>query len=203
MTIFFIVIISILIILACSSLKIDIQSFKIINKSIEEIKIVFSLAFFNKINLLKITINKDKLQKIKNNEKVEKLIRKLKKKLLTEYKDMPKVEAKDVIEILKNFKLNDVEIRAFIGTEDAPFTAFTVTLLSLIITFLIARNVKNTKYKVLPIYKGEYFLDLTIKCIISIKLVHIINIRKILKRNVKEEENGRKSNRRSYANSNG
>ncbi len=209
MTIFLIllaIIILIITILTFSSIKINIKEFKFVNKKVIDMEIIISLAFLNRINILKITLNKNRLSKIEHNKSVRKIAKKLQERLVKDYKYMHNFEQKsikDILEILKYFNVSDVEIDVNIGTEDAIFTSFVVTTISMIITFLIARKVKNTKYLVLPVYINENYLNLSIKCIISIKLVHIINIIKQFKRKDRDKKNGRSFNRRTYANSNG
>lgn len=209
MTVFFIlvsIIIVLFMIITFSSIKINIEDFRIINFKIIDLKVVISLAFFKKINILKITINKEKLDRLEHNKYVIKIAERIQEKLIKDYKYMHNFEQKSIKEILKiskYFKLNNVEIDMKLGTEDAVFTSFAVTTISIIITFLIARKIENTKYKVIPVYINENYLNLSIKCIISIKVVHIINIIKELKRKDRDKKNGRPLNRRTYASSNG
>jgi len=209
MTIFLIllaIIILIITILTFSSIKINIKEFKFVNKKVIDMEIIISLAFLNRINILKITLNKNRLSKIEHNKSVRKIAKKLQERLVKDYKYMHNFEQKsikDILEILKYFNVSNVEIDVNIGTEDAIFTSFVVTTISMIITFLIARKVENTKYIVLPVYINENYVNLSIKCIISIKLVHIINIIKQFKRKDRDKKDGRPFNRRTYANSNG
>jgi len=209
MTIFLIllaIIILIITILTFSSIKINIKEFKFVNKKVIDMEIIISLAFLNRINILKITLNKNRLSKIEHTKSVRKIAKKLQERLVKDYKYMHNFEQKsikDILEILKYFNVSNVEIDVNIGTEDAIFTSFVVTTISMIITFLIARKVENTKYIVLPVYINENYVNLSIKCIISIKLVHIINIIKQFKRKDRDKKDGRPFNRRTYANSNG
>lgn len=209
MTVFFIlvsIIIVLFMIITFSSIKINIEDFRIINFKIIDLKVVISLAFLNKINILKITVNKEKLDRLEHNKYVRKIADKIQENLIKDYKYMHNFEQKSIKEILKvskYFRLNNVEIDMKLGTEDAVFTSFAVTTISIIITFFIARKIENTKYNVIPIYINENYLNLSIKCIISIKVVHIINIIKELKRKDRDKKNGRPLNRRTYASSNG
>lgn len=209
MTVFFILlsmIIVLFVIITFSSIKINIENFKFINLKIIDLKVVISLAFLNKINILKITINKEKLDRIEHNKYVIKIAEKIQEKLIKDYKYMHNFEQKSIKEILKiskYFRLNNVEIDMKLGTEDAVLTSFLITTISIIITFLIARKIENIKYNVRPVYIDEIYLNLSIKCIISIKVVHIINIIKELKRKDRDKKNGRPLNRRTYASSNG
>ena len=209
MTIFFIllcILILIFVILIFSSVKVKIDKFEFINKEVTDMKIVISLAFLNKINLFKITLNKSRLNKIEHNRNVRKIVKRIQERLIKDYKYMHNFERKsikEILEIFKYFNISNVEIDAKIGTEDSIFTSFVVTAISIIITFFNARKVLNTRYKILPVYINENYLNLSIKCIISIKLVHIISIIKELERKDRDKKNGRAINRRTYANSNG
>ena len=209
MTIFFIllcILILIFVILIFSSVKVKIDKFEFINKEVTDMKIVISLAFLNKINLFKITLNKSRLNKIEHNRNVRKIVKRIQERLIKDYKYMHNFERKsikEILEIFKYFNISNVEIDAKIGTEDSIFTSFVVTAISIIITFFIARKVVNTRYKILPVYINENYVNLSIKCIISIKLVHIISIIKELERKDRDKKNGRAINRRTYANSNG
>lgn len=209
MTVFFIllcILILVFVTLIFSSVKVKIDKFEFINKEVTDMKIVISLAFFNKINLLKITLNKSRLNKIEHNRNVRKIVKRIQERLIKDYKYMHNFERKsikEILEIFKYFNISNVEIDAKIGTEDSIFTSFVVTAISMIITFFIARKVVNTRYKILPVYINENYLNLSIKCIISIKLVHIISIIKELERKDRDKKNGRAINRRTYANSNG
>ncbi len=209
MTVFFIllcILILIFVILIFSSVKVKIDKFEFINKEVTDMKIVISFAFLNKINLLKITLNKSRLNKIEHNRNVRKIVKRIQERLIKDYKYMHNFERKsikEILEIFKYFNISNVEIDAKIGTEDSIFTSFVVTAISIIITFFIARKVVNTRYKILPVYINENYLNLSIKCIISIKLVHIISIIKELERKDRDKKNGRAINRRTYANSNG
>jgi hypothetical protein len=194
------------VILIFSSVKVKIDKFEFINKEVTDMKIVISLAFLNKINLFKITLNKSRLNKIEHNRNVRKIVKRIQERLIKDYKYMHNFERKsikEILEIFKYFNISNVEIDAKIGTEDSIFTSFVVTAISIIITFFIARKVVNTRYKILPVYINENYLNLSIKCIISIKLVHIISIIKELERKDRDKKNGRAINRRTYANSNG
>lgn len=209
MTVFFIllcILILVFVILIFSSVKVKIDKFEFINKEVTDMKIVISLAFLNKINLFKITLNKSRLNKIEHNRNVRKIVKRIQERLIKDYKYMHNFERKsikEILEIFKYFNISNVEIDAKIGTEDSIFTSFVVTAISIIITFFIARKVVNTRYKILPVYINENYLNLSIKCIISIKLVHIISIIKELERKDRDKKNGRAINRRTYANSNG
>ncbi len=205
MAIFFVIIILVIIFLS-SSLKISIEDFKIYNKKITNLKIIISIAFLNEINLLQITLNKEKIENLKKNKIIKKIIKKVQEEILKDYTNENKIKVNKIKEGLKSLKyvsIKNIKIKGKVGTANAVITAFLTTFLNLFITFFIARKVNNTKYEILPVYIDENYFELSIKCIISIKVVHIIHIARLLKRKESDKIDGRTSNRRSYANSHG
>lgn len=205
MAIFFVIIILVIIFLS-SSLKISIEDFKIYNKKITNLKIIISIAFLNEINLLQITLNKEKIENLKKNKIIKKIIKKVQEEILKDYTNENKIKVNKIKEGLKSLKyvsIKNIKIKGKVGTANAVITAFLTTFLNLFITFFIARKANNTKYEILPVYIDENYFELSIKCIISIKVVHIIHIARLLKRKESDKIDGRTSNRRSYANSHG
>lgn len=205
MAIFFVIIILVIIFLS-SSLKISIEDFKIYNKKITNLKIIISIAFLNEINLLQITLNKEKIENLKKNKIIKKIIKKVQEEILKDYTNENKIKVNKIKKGLKSLKyvsIKNIKIKGKVGTANAVITAFLTTFLNLFITFFIARKVNNTKYEILPVYIDENYFELSIKCIISIKVVHIIRIARLLKRKESDKIDGRTSNRRSYANSHG
>ena len=60
---------------------------------------------------------------------------------------------------------------------------------------------KNCFYDIKPIYKDKNLYEISLNCIIEVKMVHIINmIYKIVKKR-RSDKNERTSNRRAYDNS--
>lgn len=205
MAIFFVIIILVIIFLS-SSLKISIEDFKIYNKKITNLKIIISIAFLNEINLLQITLNKEKIENLKKNKIIKKIIKKVQEEILKDYTNENKIKVNKIKKGLKSLKyvsIKNIKIKGKVGTANAVITAFLTTFLNLFITFFIARKVNNTKYEILPVYIDENYFELSIKCIISIKVVNIIHIARLLKRKESDKIDGRTSNRRSYANSHG
>jgi len=209
MVIFFIVLISIIIVstvlIVYSTLKIDIKEFILMNTKIEKFNIVISLNLFNKIKWIKLKIDNKRVNKLKGSSKLKTLNKILDTKILRKYKNAKQILAKDWKHILKElnkFEIEKVNIKSKIGTENAATTAIiTGTILS-ILGIIFARKVANPKYKIEPVYTDKNYIYLSINCIVAIKLVHIINMNKKLGKEV-YQENGRTSNRRAYANSNG
>ena len=91
-----------------------------------------------------------------------------------------------------------------IGTENIILTSFLVGIISAVIPNLIRSNIKsydenNYELEILPNFKEQNYIYLNFNGIISIKLVHIINMFKLIG-GINDE---RAPNRRLNANSNG
>lgn len=167
---------------------------------IKEIHIYFQLYFLNKIKIVQIEMDKDKLMNLpisKIREKVEKIdVKELKND------EWEKREIKKAIKALK-LNLEKLKLNMSIGTEDVLLTTAVVTIISTGIALVLPHIIKKYKdgryyYKVTPIYMNQNKIKLDFKCIICTKLVHIIYVIYILIKMRRVKKNERTSNRRSY-----
>lgn len=171
----FIAIISILLIY--SKLVIEIKELDIVNIKIGKFKVVISLKLFNKIKWLKLTIDDKKIAKLKNSTKLKAL-----DKILKQYKDFRQIKnLKKITKELKKIKIEKIKIKLTIGTENPAITALTVGTLSTALSIILAKITTLPAYKIKPIYINKNYIHLSINCIIAIKMVHIISIKKLLK----------------------
>lgn len=190
MTVFFIILgISILIILLiiCSYLKINIKEFEILNTKIIKLNLTISLNLFNKIAWLKLTLNQKKIKKLQNSKKLAILNKILKTRIIKDYKNVKEIVIKDWQQILKKIGKLDVErlkLKTVIGTENAAVTAYLTGIVSAVLGIIFARGMPKIEYLVEPTYREKNHMFLSINCIITLNLVHIINIRKKLKGSV-------------------
>lgn len=206
MAIFFIIlsiIVTFAIIIKLSHLKIKVQLLRLINNKLIDFESTVSVVFLNKIDIIKIRINKDKIANLRKSNIIKKLTKKIQERIMADYdkiKDLKIEDIKEYLQLLKKVELKNIDIDIKIGTESAPITAFVTAFISLVITFLVAKNAEESKFKVLPMYNHNCYLNLTTKCIISIKLVHIMSVIKMVKEKRGDKQNGRTFNRRTYAN---
>lgn len=194
-----------ILLVTCSTLKIDVRELLLINKKLEKFEIIISLNLFNKIKWLKLKIDKAKVKKLQGSAKLKTLNKILDTKVLRKYKNARKILAKDWKHILKELNEFDIEklnLKIKIGTENAATTAIITGTISAIIGIILARKISNPRYDVEAVFIDKNYIYLSINCIIAVKLVHIINMNKKLGKEV-YQEHGRTSNRRAYANSNG
>lgn len=184
-----------------SALQIEIINLKIENKEVNknrirekyEIKIV--IKFLEKIPILCFRIDNRKVNKIFNSEQIRNIdFNSIKKDIKI---DEP------IIEMIKNIKLKllHLNLKIYLGTEDAVLTSYLVAFIASIIGIIlphVLNKIGEYKYIVNPIYqnKNEYYISLD--SIISIKIVHIINSMLIFVKKGRDKDE-RTSNRRSYA----
>lgn len=201
MTIFFVIIAIICVIffvLICSKLIIDIKELEVINTEIKKLRVVISLALFGKIKWLKITIDDNKIANFKNKTKVLNGL----PNILGKYNQLRKNnELKNLLNEIKKIRIENTKIEAVIGTQNCATTALTVGIVSTILGIVLARMTRNLQYKINPIYINKNYIYISINSIISIKVVHIISIKKIGKEVY--QKYGGTSNRRTYDNCNG
>ena len=210
MAIFFCIVIFIFLVwkvlIRFSYLKLDIKEFELLNNKAVKFEVEISLNLFNKIKWIKLTLNKEKAQKLKDSKRKEILDRLLNTRILKDYKNANEVILKNWKVILQEFKKIEIDkfkLETRIGTEEADKTAYANTAVLAIIPIFLARKAKVFSYKVEPVYINKNYLFLSINCIFTFKLVHIININKQIKRREVYQKYGGTSNRKSYARSNG
>ena len=181
-----------------SSVKIEISKLHISNLS-NTLQISFfskiGIYLFNKIKLIEIKIDDNKIKKLYKSGKIS-------------FRDI-KNNKQINLENLKLIKINVERLKLIgnIGLENAAYTAYLTTIINSIIPVIMLNNAKNYKeenyiYEVKPLYISQNLVNLELNCIISIKIVNIINIILILLKKGSVRENERTSNRRSYAYSN-
>ena len=182
--------------------------------------VFFSINIKLEIENLKISFPKLKNKLTNNESKVSLKIYILKKIKIAEI-DLKKVDLKneklknqlkgtkfnlDMIEFLKNVKyiVEKLNFKCNIGFENAAMTAVTVGIIYIIIPNLLKHRIQNTEnieYKIKPLYNYRNILHIELDSIISIKMRNIIDIITFIKKG-RVNENGRSSDRRSYAYSN-
>ena len=164
-----------------------------------EIKI--SLKFLEKIPILHLKFNKEKIEKIRKSKRfkkidVQKITNKIKQNESTQ---------KETIQAIKTIKikLEEFNFIAYIGTEDSIIssyaTAFIATVIGIALPHLAGKNINNCSYKIIPIYHNKNEYNISLDGIICIKIVHIISNMFNFIRKKKKKKYERTSNRRSYA----
>lgn len=196
-----IVLLTLLLLIAFSRIKINIKNIKFTSYKVEErhlqenYDIEVKLYVLKFLRILKINITKEKLEKLK----LENKIKKLEKKLIL--KDV-KFDV-DVFDVFKKLKIifEELNLKVEIGTENSALTSIIFGIVSGIIPFVLRNQIKNIekqKIDIKPIYLNQNLLNIELNCIFNIKMIHIIYVMYILNKKRRDEKYVRTSNRRSY-----
>jgi len=208
MVIFFVISVSIIFIIkfliSFSTFKIDIKALELINKELKKFEIVLEFNLFNKIKWLAVKINRQKIEKMKGNKKLNVFNKILDERILKKYRTAGKLEIKNLKKLiieLNEFDIEKIKLETKIGTENVALTAILTGIISGILGVFLAKKAITHNFKIEPLYLEKNYIYLSINCIIAIKLVHIMNILKKEKECAKDER--RTWNRGSYDDSNG
>lgn len=157
----------------------------------KDFTIIFELYIFNRINYLKISINKNKLKSLKSSKNMDRINQQI-------AKYNKKIKFKNVLKNLK-LKLKKLNLKLEIGTEDAALTAIFIGIISTFFSIFVrnlAYNSKEINWKINPVYSNENLINLELNCIFSLKLIHIINT--IYKMRKEGDKYARTSNRKDF-----
>ncbi len=194
--------------LVFSTFRIQVKELVIANhpnksKIVENYSIGLGLYLFNKIRLIYLPINKEKVEKMPP-EKLQKMKKKI-KRIETEELRSGKIKKEQVKELIKKLKarVTYFDLKTQLGTQDVMITTALVAILSATIGIFLAHVIekfdrKKYFYEIQPIYQNRNTINLRLKCIICIKMVHIIHIILILFKIRRVEKNERTSNRGAY-----
>ena len=191
-------IIAITIILIFSKIRIQIINFRFSSQMKRHVnkdyKIQLVLSILGVIPILKINLNKAKLEKMKLKERMKRIDFKF-------LEENPSFN-KEIWKALKqlNWFIEKIHLQIDIGTENASLTAIIVPVISTMIAIILRRKMKETgnqTFRINPVYINQNLVNLYISGIFEIKMRHIISVIYIInKKGVKKYE--RTSNRRSY-----
>lgn len=179
-----------------SNAKLEIEKLHISNEQ-EKVKVDFVLNigiyFLDKVKLIKFTIDNYKIQNLLQSGKLD--INKLKQN---------KAINIDVLKSLKyhDFTIEYFKIEGYFSTFDTVLSTWIYAFINSIIPILLARRIDGkyvNKLQFLSINENK--ININLNCIISVKMVNIINILHYLKKKG-GNNNGKSSDRRTYAYSN-
>jgi len=177
-----------------SKIKINIKQLELNSSKLKSanFKVMVGLYLFGKIRIIWITIDNNKIKKLDN----IKLPIKLK---------IPELKIdKELIKLRKKVKFNieEFNLKLNIDTENVFIQTYLVVILSTLLSIILFKTVRKSNakiyYNIQPLYQNKNSLDLNLTSIISIKLVHIINMSFDFIKKVRCDKNERMSNRRSY-----
>ena len=143
----------------------------------KDYKIIIKLYLLNKVRYAKIELNKEKLKEIY--EKAKTKIKKVNYKKIEKEIYQDRKVIKNVVKKLK-IELEYIDLDLKIGTEFILLTSVIIVTISTIFPIIANKFIKKYekkkyKYKFTPIY-NKNDINLQLDCIISTKMVHIINV---------------------------
>ena len=180
-----------------SNTKLEIKKLHISNIE-KKLKIDFvvniGIYFLNKVKIINFTIDNYKASNLLKSGKI----------------DMAKIKQnhsinKDIIKSLefRDFTIEYLKLEGYFGLFNTVLSAFIYGIINAIIPILIAKKLEGTYINNLEFLNiNENKININLNCIISIKMVNIINMLHYLKKKGGNENNGKSSDRRSYAYSN-
>lgn len=189
-----------IILIIFTTIKINIQNLQYFSEETngrhvnKNYKLEINLSLFGKIRYYKIDLTKTKTEKLKIRNSIDKLEQKI-------VNNKNKFDTK-VFRIFKYLKINNLNLKIKLGTEDASVTAILIGVISTFIAIVLKNYMKrkyNNHWEIIPVYQNRNLLKINLNCIFSIKLIDIIYTMYIL--NKKGEVYGT-SDRRAYAYSN-
>jgi len=196
----FLLIIAFNIMMLLSTIKIEIKDLDFIlpkkekNQNEKNYKIFIKFYFLKFFRIFKISITDEKIRKKKINELIQSLD-------IIKDKNIFEIKIIDGLKRL-NIKLEKLDLKVYLGTEDAAITAILIGIISSGLGIILrnkTENLNNAKFETIPIYQDKNYLKIYLNSIFKTNMIHIIYIIYILIKKGRVEENVRTSNRRAYA----
>ena len=187
-----------MLLLALSNIQIELKQLHISNiKGKLKLKVILNLSIllFNKVKILIISIDNKKIIKILKSGKV----------------NFSNVNiSKESKKIIKKFLKSDavmietLNINGYFSTFNNVLSGIIFSISNALIPILISKKLESSRYNnnVSFLNQNQNIINISINCIISIKIVNIINTLYLLKKKGGSDKYGKSSNRRSYAYSN-
>ena len=185
-----------LLIFTLSNAKLEINKLHISNTE-EKLKVDFVLNigiyFLNKVKLVKITIVNYKVSNLLKSGKLD----------INKFKQNNPIN-KDIIKSIKrdDFIIEYLKLEGYFGTFNTVLSACIYGIIYSIIPILIGKKLEGAYINNIEFLNiNENKININLKCIICIKMVNIINVLHYLKKKG-GKDNGKSSDRRTYAYSN-
>ncbi len=208
LVLFFIILFFIALVIMAGSIKVKILNLKISSEQIKNVQFDVRILFylFNKLKLLDMQIDRKKIDTPKMHKIIEKAshsktVMKIKKMNLKELNK--NINLKNIIKYLKKLRLKveKLKLKIELDTKNVLLITYLVPIISTIIAILLSKFANKCKrenyfYVINPLYENRNFIKIETSCIISLKLVHIINIIYIFLRKGRKRKDERTSNRR-------
>lgn len=186
-----------MLLLALSNIQIELKQLHISNnKGKLKFKVILNLSIilFNRLKIIKLSIDNKKIIKILKSGKINFTnvnISKESKKIIKKF-----LKSDAVI-------IGNLNISGYFSTFNNVLSGIIFSISNALIPILISKKI-NGKYNndVSFLNQNRNIINISINCIISIKIVNIINTLYLLKKKGGSDKYGKSSDRRSYAYSN-
>lgn len=185
-----------MLIFTLSNAKLEIKKLNISNFE-QKLKVDFVLNigiyFLNKVKIVKFTIDNYKISDLLKSGKLD----------INKFKQNNPIN-KDVIKSIKrdDFIIEYLKLEGYFGTFNTVLSAWIYGIINAIIPILISRKLEGSYINNIEFLNiNENKININLNSIISIKMVNIINILHYLKKKG-GKDNGKSSDRRTYAYSN-
>ena len=163
--VFFIILFLALLILVItlSTLQIRIKKANISNMNLGKIEYDYlffiELKFLNKLKIIQIAIDKEKVSKLSKKFKLKEKI-----DIKKVEKGIPDKKARKKLQEKLDIKLNEFHLKAEIGTYDVIITSAIIAVISSAIGIVMAKLIDNYKkekyeYTIMPIYKNKNVIN--------------------------------------------
>lgn len=162
--------------------------------------IVITFLLFHRVTVFKIKVNNEKIKKLLSSGRIRKTIKEQELKIIKNRKGLDK----DILKGIRDIKIDieEMDLRVFVGTENASITAFIIPILSTVLATILSKSIKkyNNKqiFSITPVYINENLINIEFSGIFQIKMIHIINTICRVNKKRKGDKNERTSNRRAY-----
>lgn len=181
-------ILSFTLILVLSMVRITLENLELSsvgNKIVKKYKYKIGLYFLGKVRLLSTEVSDDRISKLSEKKLVKHNIENIKSNIVSEKKHRNKMVWNLIKQSKQKFQIKSFKLKVCVDVESVELTSYIVGLLSIVVPNLIRNNIKqckpqNYKFEISPLYKNQNYVYLQLSSIINIKVVHIINMLKLI-----------------------
>jgi len=187
------------IIFVLSKIRIEIKDIKFQSQAIRHLnkdyKIQIKWYVLGILPILKITINKQTLEKMRVKEKIKQVD-------FLALENTPALN-KEIMQAIKKLDLSikSLDLWLELGTTSATLTSILTPAIATAIAIYLRKKtskLEKQRFIVNPVYQNQNLVKIAFSGIFEIKMIHIINIIYILNKKEGVGKNERTSNRRTY-----
>lgn len=178
--VFLLIILMIILALITIRIKVEFINFEFKSENKEHLNnnylIKITIYIFQSITIFKLKLTNTKINKIKNNKKIQEKIKKQEKKLI---ENKQNIDIATLKKIFKNIKINinEVNLKIMLGTENAFTTALIIPIISTIIAKILRKEIdkynQKQKFIITPIFNDKNLINIKFSGVFEIKINNI------------------------------